>query len=260
VQFYASALATFYLSTVGSAWPFPIPFLHAGGAASLAATVGGARADDGRLSPAALARISAESFGVPYGHDGAVRPARLDCQTYVEQVMAKALSPSPREFERTLNRLRFRDGVARGVERLVYPIPDWLEERWPARDVTQEVAGQQTAQMRKVIDRARFFGRLELAHRGGYFARREVETPYIPRASAGRYPYPDGSIVVFVQRRPGIVAAHCGLLFSRDGVTYLRHASQTRGAVVQERLGDFLQRAPSYFVGLKVLMPDASRW
>jgi hypothetical protein len=226
--------------------------------------VAGMRSDtttpDPRVSPANLDRLSALSLGVPYGHDGSAHPHRLDCQTYVEHVMAKALTPSNAAFEETLDRLRYRSGVAKPEERLVYPIPDWLEGSWPARDVTLEVAGQTAPQMKKVIDRARFFRRLELAHRGGYFARQEVQTPYIPIAAAAGKEYPDGAIVIFVQQRPGIVAAHCGFLFQREGVTWLRHASQTRHAVIQEPLAAYLQRAPTYVVGLKVLLPDTSRW
>ena len=56
----------------------------------------------------------------------------------------------------------------------------------------------------KIIDRARFFRRYGLAHRGGYFAPERVDTPYIPLSQSAGLQYPDGSIVVFVQRRPGI--------------------------------------------------------
>ena len=49
-------------------------------------------------------------------------------------------------------------------------------------------------------------------------------------------------------------------LFKRGGTTYLRHASQTKGAVTQEPLADFLTRAPARFLGLKVLLPDFTRW
>jgi hypothetical protein len=215
---------------------------------------------DPRLAPLRLAKLSASHFGVPYGHDAAVHPRRLDCQTYIEQVMAEALSPSPAEFERTLNRIRYRNGVVRMEERLVYVIPDWLRGDWPARDVTAAIAGDRSASMTKVIDRARFFGVLSLAHRGGYVAREQVNTPYIPRAAAAGLDYPDGSIAIFVQQRAGIVAGHCGFLFRRNGTTVLRHASQTRGAVIQEPLADYLARMPSYFLGLKVLQPDGSRW
>ncbi len=215
---------------------------------------------DARVSPANLARISARHFGVPYGHDPRVRPRRLDCQTYVEHVMAEALSPAPELFSHTLNRIRYRGGVVKMEERLVYPIPDWLESPWPARDATDELAAGAVGQMSKVIDRARHFRRPQLAHRGGYFIRQRVDTSYIPRATAGDRHNPDGSIAIFVQQRAGIVAAHCGFLFVRNGATVLRHASQTRWAVIQEPLRAYLQRAPEHVVGLKVLLPDTSRW
>jgi len=248
------------VSIAGAAQLRPVPLPGAAQPVSAQAVP-----SDPRLSPAKLARLSASKFGVPYGHDGGVHPLRFDCQTYVEHVMAMALSPSADRFEATLNRLRYRDGVVKEVERYVYPIPDWTSGHWPARDVTQLVLAQRTSlrlapRMTKIIDRARFFRRYDLAHRGGYFAPERVNTPYIPMSEAAGLEYPDGSIVVFVQKRPGIVAAHCGFLFRRNGVTYLRHASQTRHAVVQEPLAAFVQRAPAYMIGLKVLQPDAAGW
>jgi hypothetical protein len=218
------------------------------------------RLADRRLSPAALDRLSAKRLGIPYGHDSGPNPPRLDCQTYVEHVFAEALSPTPAEFARTLQRIQYREGVAKEVERYVYPIPDWLHGRWPARDVTTTVAGARSSQMTKVIDRARFFRQPRLAHRGGVFVPERVQTPYIPRASAAGLEYPDGSVAVFVQHRAGIVAAHCGFLFRCNGVTRLRHASQIRRAVIQESLAAYLQRAPAHIIGLKVLVPDGSRW
>jgi N-acetylmuramoyl-L-alanine amidase-like len=266
VQRYPGFLALYFAALVAVARlaaPGAVAF-RASSSGPVRLRVAGMRLDttipDPRVSPANLDRVSALSLGVPYGHDGNAHPHRLDCQTYVEHVLAKALTPSNADFEATLDRLRYRSGVAKPEERLVYPIPDWLEGTWPARDVTLDVAGQTAPQMKKVIDRARFFRRLELAHRGGYFARQEVQTPYIPIASAASKEYPDGAIVIFVQQRPGIVAAHCGFLFQRDGATWLRHASQTRRAVIQEPLAAYLQRAPSYVVGLKVLVPDTTRW
>src|SRR5205085_9573877 len=68
---------------------------------------------DARLSPTNLARLSSSKFGVPYGHDGAVHPRYFDCQTYVEHVMAMAMAPSAEQFEATLDRLRYRNGVVR---------------------------------------------------------------------------------------------------------------------------------------------------
>src|SRR5207237_5032100 len=94
--------------------------------------------------------------------------------------------------------------------------------------------------------------RYDRANSGDYSAPERVDTPYIPLSQSAGLQYPDGSIVVFVQRRPGIVAAHCGFLFVRGGIATLRHASQTRHAVIQEPLANFLQRAPAYILGLQV--------
>lgn len=219
-----------------------------------------AKPADTRLSPARLDRISAAFLGAAYGHDAAAWPARVDCQTFIELVLARALARTPAEYVPTLNRIRYRNGVVKEEERYVYVIPDWTRGDWPARDVTQEVAEGRSALMTKIIDRAAFFRRPELAHRGGYVARERVDTPYIPRETAASRDYPDGSIAIFVQQREGIVAAHCGWLFRRGAVTLLRHASQTRHMVIEEPLAVYLARAPRNFVGLKVLVTDLSHW
>jgi hypothetical protein len=221
------------------------------------------------LAPNRLEAISRRYLGTPYKLDclgEAIGPDRdplftrryADCQTLVEQVMAEALAGSQAELPQTTRRIRYRNGEVRLENRFHYCIPDWLEQPWPARDVTPQVAGRALKTVRRRIDLPTF-----LASRGGNPARapskaRWVTAGYLPRAQvksrlAG---IPDGSIAIFVIEKPGIVSGHTGFLFRQGSTVMLRHASQTRKKVIDEPLTAYLARAPRRTIGMMVLQPD----
>jgi D-alanyl-D-alanine carboxypeptidase/D-alanyl-D-alanine-endopeptidase (penicillin-binding protein 4) len=192
----------------------------------------------------------------------------VDCQTFVEQVLAEAEAREPADVLPLLTRIRYRDGIIGFGTRNHYMISDWLPHNgWLVRDLTARIGGGEARGMEKVIDRAAFFrarGAPELGH--GLLPERS-RTLCIPRAAlagiAGRIP--DGAILIWVQDRPGIIAAHCGFAIRRtDGLLLFRHASERRGQVIDESLQDYVRRAPVRIVGVKVcqavpLLDTASR-
>jgi N-acetylmuramoyl-L-alanine amidase-like protein len=227
------------------------------------------------VAPDRIEQLSRRYLGTPYKLDclGEARgPDKdplftrkyVDCQTLVEQVMAEAIAPAAGGLDAAVRRIRYRGGQVSLENRYHYCIPDWLENPWPARDVTAAVAGEssarrktlQTAQRR--IDRPTF-----LASRGGNPGRsplplESVRTGYIPRSRIASVAsrIPSGTIGVFVINKPGIVAGHVGFLFRQGNRVIFRHASQTRKRVVDELLPAYVQRAPRTVIGLKVLQPD----
>ncbi len=241
---------------------------QAPGRAPRAAAPGAWKAPPDAVSPDRLDRISRRYLGVPYrldclgegtgpDPDPIARPDCVDCQTYVEQVMAEALSTSLSEFAVRIRRLRYRNGIVRLENRYHYCDPDWLQSPWPVRDIT----GRLHAPLR--VDRRRIDLPHFLASRGTDAAlspirAQDVQTGYLPRASAMREAnrLPHGAIALFVLDRPDIVAGHLGFLFRKEGVVILRHASQTRKKVVEEPLRTYLMRAPKRFIGMKILQPD----
>jgi hypothetical protein len=180
----------------------------------------------------------------------------VDCQTFVEQVLAEAEVGRPEEVLPLLTRIRYRDGVVGFETRNHYMVSDWLpQNHWLIRDITARVAGPLARTMEKVIDRAAFFRSRGAPELGQGLAPERSRTLYIPRASLPRVAarIPDGAVLIWVQDRPGIMAAHCGFAVRPPRQPLLfRHASQRRGRVLDEPLLDYARRAPARIVGVKV--------
>lgn len=226
----------------------------------------------GLLAPSRVNALSRTYLGVPYAldclgegkgsdADPLFTRSKVDCQTFVEQVIAEAVAPAVGGMDAAVRMIRYRGGHVSLADRYHYCIPDWLENPWPVRDATAEVAGKVARALDRRIDRATF-----LASRGAAIPAQPrvpveaVRTAYIPRAQVAQLQdrLPDGGILMFVLNQPGIVAGHLGFLVRREGKVYLRHASQTRKQVIDEPLTTYLARAPKSFVGVKVLCLDAA--
>ena len=216
-----------------------------------------------------IVSTSARYLGTPYrrdplgegpsgrvDRDPLICTACVDCQTFVEQVLAEALAPRPEEVLPLLNRIRYRDGVIGFGTRNHFMVSDWLpHNRWLIRDLTGPVGGRAARPMAKVIDRAAFFRSRGAPELGRGVAPEPSRTLYIPRAAlpAVAPKIPNAAVLIWVQDRPGIIAAHCGFAVRRpDGALLFRHASERRGRVLDVPLLSFARRAPARLVGLKV--------
>ncbi len=236
-----------------------------------AAGAGSAAVPPSAVAPSRLERLSRAYLGTPYrldclgegkGPDADPLFTRkaVDCQTLVEQVLAEALAPWSGGLDPSVRTIRYHAATPRLENRYHYCIPDWLENPWPATDITAALARKDAVTARRRIDRPTF-----LASRGGQpqLSPRPVQavaTPVLPRAriAEAESRIPDGSIGVFVLSRPGIVAGHLGFLFRKDGRVFFRHASQRAKKVIDEPLLAYVARAPRSFIGMKVLQPDVA--
>ena len=154
----------------------------------------------------------------------------FDCVTYIEYVLALARSETPAEFIDCVRRLRYSNGVVDWAKRNHY-MTGWIRINVRAgfvRDLTNGrglverqrrltvVAGLKTRVVRvRSIQKRVFLRRLS-----------EVSS---------------GDLLFFASTRPHLDAFHCGLLSvnPRRGVR-LRHASKSRGRVVEQSLESFL--------------------
>jgi hypothetical protein len=223
------------------------------------------------VSPQRLEALSRAYLGTPYrldclgegqgpDADPLYTRKQVDCQTLVEQVMAEAIAPWVGGRHAAVRSVRYRHSEIALENRFHFCVPDWLVNPWPVQDATVDVGGGEVANVRRRIDLPAL-----LAARGVSGARSPVKaatvtTPYIPRARVATLQsrIPDGTVVLFVEESPEVVAGHMGFLFRRQGTLVLRHASQTRHRVIDEPLAVYLARAPRRFIGLKVLKPDVS--
>ncbi|MFN3649185.1 MAG: N-acetylmuramoyl-L-alanine amidase-like domain-containing protein [Armatimonadota bacterium] len=221
------------------------------------------------VKPDRLRALSGRYLGTRYGldclgegegpdPDPLFRRDRADCQTLVEQVMAEAIAPYTGGLDHAVRQIRYREGRIALGQRYHFCIPDWLENPWPARDVTGAIGGADLPTVSRRLDLPRL-----VRKRGGDdsgLAAQLYTSEYIPRAAVAALEekIPDGTIGVFVVSSPEVVSGHLGFLFRDGEQVMLRHASQRRKRVIDEPLVAYLRRAPRRFLGLMVLQPDTA--
>jgi hypothetical protein len=160
-----------------------------------------------------------------------LRDDAFDCVTYVETVLAAARARDMAVFETALREIRYRHGLVNWFERNHYFF-EWCERnvenktcRWLA--MAGAVGISKTVDSQKGLSRRRFAMRV------------------IPRAVffANADKLATGDIVGFVSRRADLDYFHCGLVIAATkGPLLLRHASETRHRVLDERMDRFAER------------------
>lgn len=223
------------------------------------------------VAPARLEAISRRYLGTPYRLDclgeGCQPDADpqftrkyADCQTLLEQVFAEALAPYTGGLDAAGRLVRYHGGRVRIEDRYHYCLPDWLNNPWPARDITASVGGAHVQPLHRRIDRPALLASRGADVRLSPTPAQDVSTNYIPwgRIAAIAARIPDGTIAAWVSRKPVVVAGHLGLLFRKNGVVVLRHASQRKMRVIDQPLLDFVKNGSKSFIGLKVLQPDVA--
>jgi hypothetical protein len=158
-----------------------------------------------------------------------IRDDAFDCVTYCETVLAAALARDIGEFETALREIRYRNGIVNWFERNHYFF-EWGQNnvdsktfRWIVMDGAVEL--QKTVYWHHALGRRRF------------------AMTVIPRASllANKTMLTTGDIVGFITRRPYLDYFHAGFVaFGGVGELLLRHASLSRGRVLDENMERFL--------------------
>jgi len=175
-----------------------------------------------------------------------VRDDAFDCVTFCETVLAAARARQAGEFESALQDIRYRQGFVNWYERNHYFF-EWCEHnvenktcRWLALDGAVDIA--------KTVDSQKGLGRRRFAMR------------VIPRAVllANADKLATGDIVGFVSRRPDLDYFHCGfVVVAPKHPLLLRHASESRHRVLDERMDRFLARYRVRYVTL--LRPEETK-
>lgn len=196
--------------------------------------------------------------------------ARLDafsCQTFVETMIALALSVTPAQFYSHLARLRYRHGKISFITRNHFPSLDWIPnntQNGTIKNITEEVAQKkEVKQIDMFVNKARWYHKLNknrlyrpdlsppeqniLAKRLHTYAKQEqryfTETHYIPltalfkKASPNLTIFnriPSGSIIMMVrknwptQQGTHQPVSHMGLVIRKNHTLFIR-AATTRG-------------------------------
>lgn len=198
---------------------------------------------------ARLALYSARAKGTPYklfclgegptakyDRDPLIDFSRADCVTFMEQMLALALSSNYEQMFANLLRIRYKNGEIGFTTRNHYTHADWIPNNsWLLEDVTAQVGGEWCADMTKVIDRLGFFRKLGVPdiELHEVQASQTMTIKYVPTANLPKIKdiLQNGDMVSIVQKMPGIFSAHTGFIIRDEyGNVLFRHASSRKEA------------------------------
>ncbi|HJQ69110.1 MAG TPA: N-acetylmuramoyl-L-alanine amidase-like domain-containing protein [Blastocatellia bacterium] len=154
----------------------------------------------------------------------------FDCVTYVETVLALAQSRGVEEFVEAVRHLRYERGIIDWRRRNHYMI-DWAEEN-ERRGVIKDITAGPDA-VRKTRELAVVKG----------LPNKHASFDCIPKRRINRVAngLETGDVILFVSAKKNLDVFHMGLLVRRGEELLLRHATRSRGEVVEQKLSEFLK-------------------
>ncbi len=197
----------------------------------------------------------------------------LDCTTYVETVLAMAMTlgerrSSWRDFVYNLQRVRYRGGVVDGYPSRLHYICDWIVDnvhrgnfddvtnRMPKYNYVVKTIDFMSANADKypaLADSANLAGvkNTEVGYRNHRF-------PYVKSSDASnkatKAALHTGDVVAFTSTLKNLDVTHLGIIVKKDGEPYVMHASSSVGRVVVSDLPlDRFLRRNRQFTGFRVV-------
>ncbi len=195
-----------------------------------------------------------ESRVAYYDKDPLINLRKVDCMTYVEQILALSLSESYEGALGILSKIRYKNGMIGFKNRNHYVVTDWLiANKWIVDDITKKIAGNLTEKMTKIISRKGFFHNLNYDKLGEDEKDIEYTTDFIPLKYIEEVEIPSSSIIIFFQDRPGIFAKHMGFIIKKGHDLFLYHASSMAKKVEAVLLYDYVKNYSKATVGFKII-------
>ena len=220
-----------------------------------------------------------------YDKDPLIRFDVFDCTTYVETILAGAMSAASDEFKENLMRLRYKEGNVSFVSRNHFPSLDWLPNNEDKLgDITSSVVGGTVSMANTIIDKTAWYQHIgddvihcdaassnecltlltRLQAEGNVFVPEPAFLSYIPltdlflgeakgtnQALLDRIP--SGSVINMV--RPdwplkqwigtNMNVSHQGIAIRKNGTLFLRHASVVHKKVIDENFSDYFSNFSS---------------
>ncbi len=205
-----------------------------------------------------------------------VRVDRMDCTTFVETVLALALttaqgSQSEEDFRSNLTLIRYQDGNIEGYASRNHYFTWWTSnaERHGFASEVHEPAEAFSANrplklnyMTAHRESNTMYGRDAAAY--DLISKHEAETTgqvsYIPKSTLAKHAssvIEDGDILAMVSNKAGLDVSHIGIAkYDSEGRLHMLNCSQIHGKVVTEpmTLWQYMQRHPSQ-LGVRVVRP-----
>ena len=193
--------------------------------------------------------ISALYLNVPY--------EQMNCQNYVETVLARAVSTSPQALEKNMDAIRYSHDPENYFTRNHFPAGDWIPNNIKKHYVYYSPLN--TAVISKMEDRPAWcvsqIRSNRLCHE--HFKKTWVILRYIPVAKIPEVAshIPSGSILFIVKPNKYTLISHMGFAIQKDNRLYLRAASSLAGKVTDYDFLNYLQFEPN-IKGISVLLPE----
>jgi hypothetical protein len=168
-----------------------------------------------------------------------VRDDGFDCVTFCETVLAAAIAHDIGEFETALREIRYRNGIVNWFERNHYFF-EWGQHN-VANKTCRWIGMEGAIDIEKTVDSQKGLSKR-------HFAMRVIPSAVFLMNKAK---LENGDIVGFVSRRPNLDYFHAGfVVFARDRTLLLRHASESRRRVLDERMDRFVAQNRVRYVTL----------
>jgi cell wall-associated NlpC family hydrolase len=154
----------------------------------------------------------------------------FDCVTYVETVVARAIARNPKDYASLLRRIRYDSGRVDWKRRNHY-MTNWIRNNARAGFVQPVNLGVASITKKRQLN---MVPGLPLQNQ-----RFSCVPKRLLPGAAGKIQ--SGDLIFFASTRPHLDVYHCGIVI-RDGERLLmRHASRSKGGVVEQELSTFLK-------------------
>jgi D-alanyl-D-alanine carboxypeptidase/D-alanyl-D-alanine-endopeptidase (penicillin-binding protein 4) len=222
---------------------------------------------DGERAPLAerIARVSSRLVGTRYVRDPLgegrgrlpdpdplIDLARVDCLTFVEQVLALAQRRTLRDATLLLQRYRYARGEIDYRQRRHFMELQWLPgivAEGLLRDVTARIGGEATRIFEREVTRRSYRGAFRVWRRRlrNALPVGTIRLAYVAAADAPRLAarIPPGAILALLRRTPRrspIAITHVGFVVPGERGMVFRHAIHVAGRVIEEALPKYLAR------------------
>jgi cell wall-associated NlpC family hydrolase len=171
----------------------------------------------------------------------------FDCVTYIESVMALVYANKTGNYQSILKKLRYSNGHIEWRRRNHY-MTQWLRNNTRRGLIRRVGLRWSTTRKRRLLNVV-----------PGLPASKESFS-CIPKAKfpSVRSEIRSGDLIFFASTRAHLDVFHCGILIRQDEKWTLRHASRSRGSVVDQDLANFLKE--NRMAGVMLARPcDRSR-
>lgn len=202
-----------------------------------------------------IERISEDLLRRPYvegplgGGDGLPEVFRVslnafDCVTYIETVLAFALSSTPDEFIETIRQIRYEEGRLDWLHRNHYMI-DWAQRNEARGFILNMTTGADTIEKTRELNLIPGLPAMKTTFR--CFPKQSL--PNVEAIAE------TGDLLLFVSARETLDVFHTGVVVKHvDRPLLLRHATRAAGAVIEQQLIEFVNdNEPAGFILLRPL-------